>query len=718
MKYRVISTSPIWVKSSPSATGKNIGVLYPDTVVESTNTSGTWIQVQDGWVNTKSLDGEYTYLETTDENTDVSAVNISVGDVVAITSNSATYLDTGETIPNSVKEDTYEVSAISEDGTVALLDFSNARILTSTLNLSLMSTASTETTGVDGSWTDDDSGSDSGSSGSDKTDTGGTSGSDSGSSGSDKTDATKQTNVSADDVKKSGEEAKKEADAAKKESKVDPVKEYEKVQKALLGEYIEDVRSQDTDEQTDSSKLADELKNNYNIVDTRGIFGMPYQYMPIADRRVTNSTSNFSGLGRKYMEKIVARMPLLLITPGVPEFMPGYDSSEKNSVLRVLASIGKSNLEACINNSGKYYSLRYDKQSYFHYVNPLCRMGASYLNIENYELPVIKGEPQKLKSYDWDKYCNTKIHEYMCYKSAIAFYIDSEKQISDSFSNSETGSELLGKLNGVSDMAREINFLMGTASSQIGVELDAFTTDRNLQNNELNNVDFLSRIKSSGNTMTTFLKNLTGQLQTVFAGGKLIFPKIWQDSSFGREYNINIKLLSPDQDVLSWYLNIYVPLMHLICLVAPRQSGPNGYVSPFLVKAYYRGLFNCDLGLITSMSVNRGSEGGWTRNGLPTSVDVSFSIKDLYESFSITSQEKGLLGRDVKPTLLKNIILMDYIANLCGVNINKIDILRTIDFYWTQGFLNNYRDWARLDVYGGLERWATNVAMGMYGKYL
>src|SRR5699024_7465962 len=111
------------------------------------------------------------------------------------------------------------------------------------------------------------------------------------------------------------------------------------------------------------------------------------------------------------------------------------------------------------------------------------------------------------------------------------------------------------------------------------------------------------------------------------------------DSDFSNSYDISIKLRTPDGDKLSWFLNIYVPLAHLICLTAPREAsdaGPNGYISPFLVRGFYKGLFNCDMGIITNLSITRGREKAWTLDGLPTEVDVSMELKDLYKMLAIT----------------------------------------------------------------------------------
>jgi hypothetical protein len=123
-------------------------------------------------------------------------------------------------------------------------------------------------------------------------------------------------------------------------------------------------------------------------------------------------------------------------------------------------------------------------------------------------------------------------------------------------------------------------------------------------------------------------------------------------------------------------MNIAIPLIHIIALAAPQQMGPNGYKSPFLVRAFYKGLFNCDMGIITSLSISKGNQSAWSIDGLPTEVDVNFTLKDLYTALSIANIE----DMD-KAHGFKNTCFMDYLANMCGVNINKPELLRSVDMY-------------------------------------
>lgn len=436
----------------------------------------------------------------------------------------------------------------------------------------------------------------------------------------------------------------------------------------------------------------------------KGIHGMPYQFMPIADTRMDTGTD---ALGRKYAEMIVSKMPLLLMTPGDPVFLSSYSDSEKKGFIEYALNLAggvkdsQSDLDALLSREGRYYTLKPNYVEYFNHVNPMCRAAANFLGIAD---TVIGGDGISLDSYNWQNNTNSDLHTVLNYKGSSAFYIHSETQISESFSNSTTESMLASKANQLSDMGREINFLMGGASAAAGVAVDKTVQSSLGINNAQNTADLTKGLLGS----TGFMKSITGGLQTVFAGGKLTFPEIWSDSHYSTDYSIQIKLTTPDCDKLSWYLNICVPLMHLIGFASPKQAGVNGYLSPFLIRAFYKGLFNCDMGIITSMSVNKGAEGSWTKDGLPTVMDINFTLKDLYSTMAITT------NKNIKNGLMNNIALMDYMANLCGVNINEPDIQRVISMYYTQNFKNKITDTVRLDIAGGLDQWWTNKILSLY----
>ena len=74
-----------------------------------------------------------------------------------------------------------------------------------------------------------------------------------------------------------------------------------------------------------------------SIKTLRGVHGIPYQFMPICDTRLQEGQEAF---GRKYAEKIIARMPLLMITPGHPVFLKGFSKDTKKNMIQTLINKG------------------------------------------------------------------------------------------------------------------------------------------------------------------------------------------------------------------------------------------------------------------------------------------------------------------------------------------------------------------------------------------
>src|SRR5699024_8983059 len=136
--------------------------------------------------------------------------------------------------------------------------------------------------------------------------------------------------------------------------------------------------------------------------------------------------------------------------------------------------------------------------------------------------------------------------------------------------------------------------------------------------------------------------------------------------------------------------NIIAPFLHLLCFVLPRQiqDNPNGFYSPFIVRAIYKGFFNVDMGIISSMSVTKGDTGLWNADGIPCSIDVNLTITDLYESISMTGTSTTNLAYDT----LDNTCFMDYIANLCGINIYLPEVARTLRMWLVNNVTNRAAD--------------------------
>jgi hypothetical protein len=85
-------------------------------------------------------------------------------------------------------------------------------------------------------------------------------------------------------------------------------------------------------------------------------------------------------------------------------------------------------------------------------------------------------------------------------------------------------------------------------------------------------------------------------------------------------------------------------------------------------------MFHVDMGIITSCDITRGTQQGWTQDGLPTEITVNLTIKDLYNVLSMISGEHS---NDV----ISNPAQLDYLGNLCGINVAVPDFSRTLTLW-------------------------------------
>lgn len=469
---------------------------------------------------------------------------------------------------------------------------------------------------------------------------------------------------------------------------------------------------------TDTSETRDDLVEIYDrfvrpaseytkdsayITSVRGVYGMPYQFSALVDPKVIGDDGKKGKFGKLFADRILSEMPILMLSPGTASYMPNYSNESVRSTLleTVKNSIeGAGDLLTKIvgeEGGGKFYTFKHDYEGYFNYLNPFIKQLAIYLGIQNEEIG-----NKKIKNIDWSKYQANFIGEYASDNNSIGFYVDAESQISESFSNSTQESQFAGAVNQVNDLSREIQFLMGGVAGEEFKQL----VDNNFNEAFAQIEQFTSKyVQVLPGLLTSRLKNT---FEAIKVGGQLVFPEIWNDSDYGRDYDITIKLRTPDGDTLSWFMNIGVPLIHLLTFTLPRRLGDNGIQSPFLVRAYYKAFFNVNMGIITSMSISRGDKCKWNIQGLPTDIDVSLTIKDLYQSLSMESETNEMFCRNTDQ--------LDFIANLCGINVNKPDIIRglILNYEAKKGALHNFMTF---NNFLAVSQKIDNLKLSMYEKW-
>lgn len=159
-----------------------------------------------------------------------------------------------------------------------------------------------------------------------------------------------------------------------------------------------------------------------------------------------------------------------------------------------------------------------------------------------------------------------------------------------------------------------------------------------------------------------FVSNLVSGGLRSLKGQKMVYPDIYKKTDVSMNYNFNIRLRSPYGDRYNYFMNILVPLFHLICLAVPRLVTSNATTSPFLCQAYIPGICTVNLGMIRELTIVKNPDGNHVSvDGFPLSIDVQISVQDLYQAMAISPA-------DDPASFLYNHTLSDYLANAAGLD--------------------------------------------------
>lgn len=211
----------------------------------------------------------------------------------------------------------------------------------------------------------------------------------------------------------------------------------------------------------------------------------------------------------------------------------------------------------------------------------------------------------------WDN-IKADIHDGSQY---VTFRVDYAGTIGESFSNSMRSSDLEETINSMSSRARNARF---------------DTADLNVIGGALGSV-LNSVFGAAKNVVDGVLNGLQISGVAALAGSAFIdIPKMYDSSSMSLpSQSFTIELKSWSGHRLSLLQNIYVPLAFLLASVLPRTTGPQSYNGPFSCQLFSRGRMQVKNGLVTDLSITRGTDNiGWSEGFLPLGVEVSFTVTD------------------------------------------------------------------------------------------
>lgn len=453
---------------------------------------------------------------------------------------------------------------------------------------------------------------------------------------------------------------------------------------------------------TDYSTMEDKIDNSMRL------FGLPHQFIEHNDPRISDTSS----LGRCFSERIVMEAPVIALKPGKADFLPGMSDSEKSSFFNGIIDAVSSNSSLSSVFSSLSATNNEDTLMYYQHtscysemmakVNVLCKLMASFLGIADTRVPWAS-KNVTFGKYDWRYYTlknqfnnvsfatnsgsgsvGAFIKDSMTSASKslmednewIRFYVDASASFGESNSNSTTTSVLESYTEKLEGLAKELDVISGMSGVDVSGVLESTGSS----------IDSFVQENVSGNgALGTMLKRITGATKSILSGGNFLIPEIWNSSEYSKNYSFSITLSTPYGCPEAWFLNIGVPLMHILGLCLPQQLSANTYKSPYIIKCFCPGWFNCNLGIIDSVSIDKGADSSWNVGGLPNEIKVSLSVKDLYSALSIPVEPY-----EDAATFLSTGMLEFLMVN-CGVDITRQDISDRMKI-WSTILANNFTD--------------------------
>lgn len=429
------------------------------------------------------------------------------------------------------------------------------------------------------------------------------------------------------------------------------------------------------------------------------VHGMPFQWTHIADRRQGSTLKwgaasesaqhskkggNVDMYGRTFARDIAANMPIVVFAPGKPKFMTsvkagvfGYTGQNKEAARNFLPIMGTgsdvvansvwNNLQD-VTGEFQYYSIEIDTDSYFEHVNSLCQTSARLMGLTK-----VKYRDKNCDDIDWGKYNSAAEQDFSTFEmvmglsAGVSFAFDPQSSISDTIQNSTTESQFASFFTDISSKSRELEFILGYTGSGLNDMVDS-----------QNYVEAAANQLNSGPMagLQNAVERIGSWMKNSIHGMNMKFPEIWSESSHSPSYEIDMHFITPYNTAFCKWRYVLVPFFHIFCLAAPKSNKNNSqYSSPYLIRAYSKAYFNIEMGLVDYLTWKRFGDGDMiSEDGIPTQIDVSVGLKDLYHTLAMTNMFNDGENHFNVSNFMNNTGLMDLIGTLSGVNMNRISI--------------------------------------------
>jgi hypothetical protein len=257
-------------------------------------------------------------------------------------------------------------------------------------------------------------------------------------------------------------------------------------------------------------------------------------------------------------------------------------------------------------------------------------------------------------STDVDPWINYLVSNFNDGSDYASFRVDYTGPVHDGFSSSVMENPLATKINSMSSQARSVRISMadGNINGVIGTAYDG--------------------IKSllSGVAEVIQIEGLAAAAGSAFVD----IPKNWESSTADLpKSTYSMTLISPYGNPISQLFNIWVPLSMLLAGALPLATGKQSHTSPFLCELHDRGRTMVQCGLIDSLSISRGTSNlGFTNEGKPLAIEVSFTVMDLSSIMAVPVQPGFSISSALGNIFDSENAFSHYLMTLAALNLSDV----------------------------------------------
>ena len=470
---------------------------------------------------------------------------------------------------------------------------------------------------------------------------------------------------------------------------------------------------------------------NQRILDLSGIIGLPPRFPDLVDPRLSKSERTTFGLsdieddiyGPLYSKLYLGRAHIVTLTPGDPEFLPGFNDTDREVAIDATKQAqsgegGGSNYAADNNLSelrnktreqragGTLFGFTHNYVKYTNMVKALNYATAVMMGItdhdwwgildDNERKAIFKGvEPPKDGSLSY-KYFDPMLLDmnpnqtYNIYESTASdeelikkdfkgmgvyntyVYNDGPMEMSESVDNT-IGPSILNNLLGMTpnDAAKDLNFLTG------GLNGNFLSGGADFVKERIGKSSLFKKAFAEGGIFSTALGKTIGISSVAaasIAGANIKLPEVFKDSNYSKSFTLKVKLSSPNNDRMSFFKYILTEFNRLAPYALPQQYGAfvDAQVAPFVTQIYTKGLCACELAMCSEMTIVRSPE-NMSLNKYPTELDITMVFKDLSPVLSIPMDPSNINGQYDRKLINSGIV--PYISTYLGIPLYRNDNL-------------------------------------------